>query len=189
MNLLNGLADRRPGFRARASRSSRTRLSQHCLLLIRLDVAGVEWFREVRFMPFNTLPDKTTGLPPSGRRASTTLGQAPVPNQKEIDRRNRRKGRAISVRQKPAVSTEQQNLALRKEELRAGCRRVIEDQGVSGARPAWLNESSVRSQEGRLLLVWRRDRWAVPLAHLSEIMGEFRRASGLASASRPSQLT
>ena len=59
------------------------------------------------------------------------------------------------------VSTEEQNPGLRKNALKAaGCRVIIEDQGVSGAareRPG-LGEAIGKLKKGDVLVVWRLDR-------------------------------
>lgn len=71
------------------------------------------------------------------------------------------------------VSTEDQNLDLQREALRsAGCIRIIEDQGLSGAsreRPG-LAEALDSLSEGDVLVVWRLDRLGRSLAHLIEII-------------------
>jgi DNA invertase Pin-like site-specific DNA recombinase len=71
------------------------------------------------------------------------------------------------------VSTEEQNLSLQKQALRAaGCKVIIEDQGVSGAatvRPG-LTDVLTRLKKGDVLVVWRLDRLGRSLAHLIEII-------------------
>jgi DNA invertase Pin-like site-specific DNA recombinase len=83
------------------------------------------------------------------------------------------------------VSTEDQNLALQKHALRAaGCRVIIEDQGISGAaitRPG-LADALGRLKKGDALVVWRLDRLGRSLAHLIEIIDSIGKA-GAAFAS------
>jgi DNA invertase Pin-like site-specific DNA recombinase len=72
------------------------------------------------------------------------------------------------------VSTEEQNLSLQKQTLRAaaGCKVIIEDQGISGgqvARPG-LADALSRLKKGDVLVVWRLDRLGRSLAHLTEII-------------------
>jgi len=71
------------------------------------------------------------------------------------------------------VSTEEQNLDLQWQALEAaGCDRVIQDQGLSGAirdRPG-LAEALTALREGDVLVVWRLDRLGRSLAHLIEII-------------------
>ena len=71
------------------------------------------------------------------------------------------------------VSTEEQNLSLQKQALRAaGCKVIIEDQGVSGAatiRPG-LSDALTKLKKGDVLVVWRLDRLGRSLAHLIEII-------------------
>jgi len=71
------------------------------------------------------------------------------------------------------VSTEEQNLDLQKQALKAaGCKVIIEDQGISGGqvmRPG-LAEALGRLKKGDVLVVWRLDRLGRSLAHLIEII-------------------
>lgn len=71
------------------------------------------------------------------------------------------------------VSTEDQNLALQLDALKAaGCTRVYCDEGVSGAsrtRPA-LNEALRSLQPGDTLVTWRLDRLGRSLSHLIDII-------------------
>ena len=71
------------------------------------------------------------------------------------------------------VSTEEQNLALQKQALKvAGCKVIIEDQGVSGTaliRPG-LSDALARAKKGDVLVVWRLDRLGRSLGHLTEII-------------------
>jgi len=83
------------------------------------------------------------------------------------------------------VSTEEQNLALQKQALKAaGCRVILEDHGISGAaavRPG-LAEALARIKKGDVLVVWRLDRLGRSLAHLIEIVaGLGRLGAGFAS--------
>lgn len=83
------------------------------------------------------------------------------------------------------VSTEEQNLALQKQTLRAaGCRVIVEDQGISGAeiaRPG-LSDALARIKKGDVLVVWRLDRLGRSLAHLIEIIDGIGKAgAGFAS--------
>lgn len=70
-------------------------------------------------------------------------------------------------------STEEQNLSLQKQALRAaGCKVIIEDQGISGGRVArpGLADALSRLKKGDVLVVWRLDRLGRSLAHLIEII-------------------
>lgn len=71
------------------------------------------------------------------------------------------------------VSTDDQDLSLQKDALRAaGCRKIIEDHGFSGAvrsRPG-LNEAMSKLKKGDVLVVWRLDRLGRSLNHLIEII-------------------
>jgi DNA invertase Pin-like site-specific DNA recombinase len=71
------------------------------------------------------------------------------------------------------VSTEDQNLALQLDALKAaGCTRVFCDEGVSGAsrsRPA-LKEALAILQPGDTLVTWRLDRLGRSLRHLLDII-------------------
>lgn len=71
------------------------------------------------------------------------------------------------------VSTEDQNLSLQKQSLRAaGCKVIIEDQGISGGqltRPG-LTEALGRLKKGDVLVVWRLDRLGRSRAQLIEII-------------------
>jgi DNA invertase Pin-like site-specific DNA recombinase len=59
------------------------------------------------------------------------------------------------------VSTEEQNLDLQRQALEAaGCEKIYEDHGVSGAaieRPG-LADARARAKPGDVLVVWRLDR-------------------------------
>lgn len=83
------------------------------------------------------------------------------------------------------VSTEEQNLALQKQALKAaGCKIIIEDPGVSGAAPVrpGLSEVLGRVKNGDVLVVWRLDRLGRSLGHLIEIIAGLGRAGvGFAS--------
>ena len=83
------------------------------------------------------------------------------------------------------VSTEEQNLDLQKQALKAaGCKVIIEDQGISGGqvmRPG-LAEALGRLKKGDVLVVWRLDRLGRSLAHLIEIIDGIGKAeAGFAS--------
>ena len=85
------------------------------------------------------------------------------------------------------VSTDDQNLALQRDALTAaGCERIFEDQGISGAtrdRPG-LDSVLAELTAGDVLVVWKLDRLGRSLSHLVEtlaILGE--REVGLRSLS------
>lgn len=83
------------------------------------------------------------------------------------------------------VSTEEQNLALQKQALRAaGCRHIIEDHGISGvdrSRPG-LNEALTKLKKGDVLVVWRLDRLGRSLEHLIGLINEIgKQGAGFAS--------
>ncbi|HEX3885408.1 MAG TPA: recombinase family protein [Stellaceae bacterium] len=71
------------------------------------------------------------------------------------------------------VSTEEQNLDMQRRSLRAaGCERVFEDCGVSGAarsRPQ-LDKAFASLRQGDILVVWKLDRLGRSLSHLIEVM-------------------
>lgn len=71
------------------------------------------------------------------------------------------------------VSTDDQNLDLQKQALRkAGCSRIIEDSGLSGAdrsRPG-LHEAVSTLKKGDVLIVWKLDRLGRSLDHLITII-------------------
>lgn len=71
------------------------------------------------------------------------------------------------------VSTDEQNLNLQHDALRrAGCRRIFQDQGVSGIarqRPG-LDEALSSLKRGDVLVVWKLDRLGRSLPHLIEII-------------------
>lgn len=73
------------------------------------------------------------------------------------------------------VSTDEQDLALQRDALRAaGCARVFCDEGVSGAepdRPA-LKAALRALRPGDVLVTWRLDRLGRSLAHLIELIGQ-----------------
>lgn len=94
------------------------------------------------------------------------------------DRPSRSPGRG-SVRIGYArVSTDEQDLALQRDALRAaGCRRVFCDEGVTGAdpdRPA-LKAALRALRPGDVLVTWRLDRLGRSLAHLIELIGQLER--------------
>jgi DNA invertase Pin-like site-specific DNA recombinase len=83
------------------------------------------------------------------------------------------------------VSTDEQNLDLQKQALRAaGCRHIIEDPGLSGAdrsRPR-LNEALSKLKKGDVLVVWKLDRLGRSLAHLIELIDTIgKQGAGFAS--------
>lgn len=85
------------------------------------------------------------------------------------------------------VSTEEQNLDLQKNALKAaGCKTIIEDQGISGAareRPG-LAAAISKLKKGDVLVVWRLDRLGRSLGHLIEIIDGIGKAgAGFASLS------
>lgn len=71
------------------------------------------------------------------------------------------------------VSTEEQNLDLQVDALtRAGCERIFQDRGVSGAlasRPA-LDKAIERLQPGDTLVTWKLDRLGRSLSHLIHVV-------------------
>ena len=77
------------------------------------------------------------------------------------------------------VSTEEQNLDLQTEALKAtGCEKIFEDQGISGAaieRPG-LAAAIKHAGEGDVLVVWRLDRLGRSLPHLIEVITGLREA-------------
>lgn len=83
------------------------------------------------------------------------------------------------------VSTHDQDPALQLDALRrAGCTRIFEDRGVSGAgaeRPG-LGQALAYLREGDVLVVWKLDRLGRSMAHLIETVGGLeRRGVGLRS--------
>lgn len=70
------------------------------------------------------------------------------------------------------VSTDEQNLGLQLDALAlAGCERIFQDEGISGAavdRSA-LNEALAALAPGDILVTWKLDRLGRSLAHLIEI--------------------
>ena len=83
------------------------------------------------------------------------------------------------------VSTEEQNLSLQKQALKAAeCKVIIEDQGISGGqvtRPG-LADAVARLKKGDVLVVWKLDRLGRSLAHLIEIINGIGKAgAGFAS--------
>lgn len=73
------------------------------------------------------------------------------------------------------VSTDDQSLALQLDALKAaGCSRIFQDKGISGAarcRPA-LQEALSSLKPGDVLVTWRLDRLGRSLGHLIEMMGQ-----------------
>lgn len=71
------------------------------------------------------------------------------------------------------VSTEEQNLDLQRHALNeAGCHRIFEDKGISGAargRPG-LHKALAFLSEGDVFVVWRLDRLGRSLPHLIEVV-------------------
>ena len=71
------------------------------------------------------------------------------------------------------VSTQEQNLDLQRRALsEAGCGRIFEDRGVSGAarkRPG-LDAALSRVSEGDVFVVWKLDRLGRSLPHLIEVV-------------------
>lgn len=73
------------------------------------------------------------------------------------------------------VSTDEQNLDLQRLALRAaGCEKVFEDRGVSGAAkvPPGLSRLLKALGPGDVLVVWRLDRLGRSLPHLIEVIGD-----------------
>ncbi|AYR26927.1 recombinase family protein [Herbaspirillum rubrisubalbicans] len=74
------------------------------------------------------------------------------------------------------VSTEEQNLELQIQSLRArGCEIIYKDWGVSGAissRPG-LDEAIANLRAGDTLIVWRLDRLGRSLTHLTQLLEYF----------------
>ncbi len=77
------------------------------------------------------------------------------------------------------VSTEEQNLDLQRQALEAaGCEKIHEDHGVSGAaieRPG-LTRALAAAQSGDVLVVWKLDRLGRSLPHLVEVINGLREA-------------
>ena len=75
------------------------------------------------------------------------------------------------------VSTDDQNLALERNALKvAGCERVFEDHGISGAtrvRPG-LDSALAALSAGDMLVVWKLDRLGRSLSHLVETLATSR---------------
>lgn len=73
------------------------------------------------------------------------------------------------------VSTEEQNLALQRQAQKAaGCKRIYEDKGISGAaieRPA-LRRALRAAKRNDVLVVWKRDRLGRDLRHLVNLAHE-----------------
>jgi DNA invertase Pin-like site-specific DNA recombinase len=73
------------------------------------------------------------------------------------------------------VSTEEQNLSLQFDALRAaGCAHIFYDEGISGvtvSRPA-LSEALSALRRGDVLVVWKLDRLGRSLGHLIEIVSD-----------------
>lgn len=73
------------------------------------------------------------------------------------------------------ISTDEQNLHLQTIALRAaGCERIFNDAGVSGAawsRPA-LDEALSLAKSGDTLVIWKLDRLGRSLAHLIHVLAE-----------------
>ncbi|WP_051111995.1 recombinase family protein [Hyphomicrobium denitrificans] len=71
------------------------------------------------------------------------------------------------------VSTEDQNLAMQLDALRAaGCEQIFRDEGVSGSETdrAELNKALAALAAGDVLVVWKLDRLGRSLAHLMQIV-------------------
>lgn len=75
------------------------------------------------------------------------------------------------------VSTDEQNLDLQRQALdSAGCEKIYEDEGISGAavnRPA-LGRTLSGMQEGDVLVAWKLDRPGRSLQHLIEVINGLR---------------
>lgn len=75
------------------------------------------------------------------------------------------------------VSTTDQNLDMQKDELKkAGCEKIFEDEGVSGAKfdRTGLNGALGHLGNGDVLTVWRLDRIGRNLKHLIEIVNDLK---------------
>jgi DNA invertase Pin-like site-specific DNA recombinase len=73
------------------------------------------------------------------------------------------------------ISTEEQNLALQRDALEAaGCDRIFEDAGVSGAarRRPGLDRALAALEPGDTLVIWRFDRLGRSVVHLVSMMAE-----------------
>ncbi len=74
------------------------------------------------------------------------------------------------------ISTQEQNLGLQIDALTAaGCEKLFNDEGVSGAcvsRPA-LDNALRTLKPGDVLVTWKLDRLGRSLAHLIQLIGEF----------------
>jgi DNA invertase Pin-like site-specific DNA recombinase len=83
------------------------------------------------------------------------------------------------------VSTAEQDLALQLDALRqAGCTRIFEDRGVSGARAdrPGLAQALGYVREGDTLVIWKLDRLGRSMAHLIETVNDLeKRGVGLRS--------
>lgn len=88
------------------------------------------------------------------------------------------------------VSTEEQNLDLQRQALEAaGCGKILEDHGLSGAahsRPA-LNRALAALEAGDVLVVWKLDRLGRSLPHLIEVITGLRE-SGVGFCSLQEQI-
>lgn len=77
------------------------------------------------------------------------------------------------------VSTEEQNLDLQRQALEAaGCEKIYEDHGISGAaieRPGLANALAA-AESGDVLVVWKLDRLGRSLPHLVEVINGLRDA-------------
>lgn len=76
------------------------------------------------------------------------------------------------------VSTEDQNLAMQQQALKAaGCTRIFEDHGISGASPdrPGLAAALAAVRPGDVLVVWKLDRLGRSLPHLVEVINGLRR--------------
>lgn len=75
------------------------------------------------------------------------------------------------------VSTEEQNLDMQHHALEAaGCERIFEDQGISGAavdRPG-LEQALKHLRKGDVLVVWKLDRLGRSLPHLIEVVTDLK---------------
>ncbi len=74
------------------------------------------------------------------------------------------------------VSTIDQNLDLQIDALKAaGCEKIFQDEGVSGARASrpGLEELLKQLKRGDVLVVWKLDRLGRSLRHLIDLIGRF----------------
>jgi DNA invertase Pin-like site-specific DNA recombinase len=75
------------------------------------------------------------------------------------------------------VSTRDQNLDLQKDALtKAGCERIFEDLGISGAKASrpGLDQALASLRDGDVLVIWKLDRLGRSLRNLIELVNDLR---------------